>query len=908
MKKEYMCIRGGGFWALAGAIAVSLPAAFTPAVTAQCNPGNPDPSPICDGQLGILGNFEQLCNDILNTSDDILENPGDTNDGWTGMAFPFFTNGAMVDAVTFTLNTNRAGGDIWILGNDATVTDPPTCGQPDINNVLAVACCALDGLVTFPPPAMPAPVTGTVSFTPFATSAAEPTWVVFVGRTGLAGVGGHDIDGDGTSDVFFFNGSTGTSHQPARDCSEDVNGDCTTPSAPGQAFANLAGTGIVPLPDGAPPWTDLDTIVLGGQAVGTPYCVNLTLLGLGDDNTNCINNAPATVVCCLDTKPTGECIAEVPWKCGQQGGVNGPPSSICFFNPFGECSCGPQSGNCTDPLGNGTKGCELVICCGVVCGIDPPCCSFEWDANCAFFAADFTACILCQDAANCQIANAVGNGGFISQSSDVNADPPTAHADNFVPEVGGLITETCWWGFYANAAGDDCSGAFVGPDAFTVTYYLNDPVGGNPGIPGAVHAVRVITAANLDKQPTARLLGGAGFAETIFNATHAAVPVNAGQCYWMEVTNNTSGEADCLWFWQTAPFSDGYSADGPAPYDPLDIELFDMAMCVGIALAPLNDEADPPNRIPTDCITAPNVACDAAVNSCGETSVTGGCSTPECCGRICTVDPNCCDIAWDQDCVALAATSCVALPCAGIDLSCATVTEPELCGADVNGGCNIGAGIGNFTVVTSGDIVAGKAYADGGTRDTDWYWLDLNALVALDVNGDGLLRVCVNVVSELPIVSFFIQDELQDCMTFTFPGGTAYAQTCAPAFGNDSLELAIDIYYVFAGTGTPGGGALFDGFPCGAPAGFGDNYMMSFDVLDNDGTVCPGADAVTCITACPWDCQPGAPSGAVDVPDLLALLAVWNIPGASPCDFTGDDIVNVPDLLKLLANWGPCPL
>ena len=84
--------------------------------------------------------------------------------------------------------------------------------------------------------------------------------------------------------------------------------------------------------------------------------------------------------------------------------------------------------------------------------------------------------------------------------------------------------------------------------------------------------------------------------------------------------------------------------------------------------------------------------------------------------------------------------------------------------------------------------------------------------------------------------------------------------------------------------------------------------MMSIDVLDNDGTECPGDDAVSCVTACPWDCQPGAPSGAVDVPDLLALLAVWNIPGASPFDFTGDDIVNVPDLLKLLANSGPCPL
>ncbi len=59
------------------------------------------------------------------------------------------------------------------------------------------------------------------------------------------------------------------------------------------------------------------------------------------------------------------------------------------------------------------------------------------------------------------------------------------------------------------------------------------------------------------------------------------------------------------------------------------------------------------------------------------------------------------------------------------------------------------------------------------------------------------------------------------------------------------------------------------------------------------------------VAACPWDCS-AAPSGAVDVPDLLALLALWGQGVGSPCDFTGGGIA-VPDLLELLANWGPCP-
>ncbi len=54
---------------------------------------------------------------------------------------------------------------------------------------------------------------------------------------------------------------------------------------------------------------------------------------------------------------------------------------------------------------------------------------------------------------------------------------------------------------------------------------------------------------------------------------------------------------------------------------------------------------------------------------------------------------------------------------------------------------------------------------------------------------------------------------------------------------------------------------------------------------------------------CPWDCQ-AIPNGAVDVLDLLALLATWGAPG--PCDFDGNDPVAEPDLLQLLAHWGPC--
>ncbi len=80
-----------------------------------------------------------------------------------------------------------------------------------------------------------------------------------------------------------------------------------------------------------------------------------------------------------------------------------------------------------------------------------------------------------------------------------------------------------------------------------------------------------------------------------------------------------------------------------------------------------------------------------------------------------------------------------------------------------------------------------------------------------------------------------------------------------------------------------------------------------------DGEVPPelNIDFAWCLTTiqCPWDCQAAPLSGAVDVPDLLALLAAWGgpqMPGTT-CDLDGSGVIAVPDLLQLLGNWGACP-
>jgi len=47
-------------------------------------------------------------------------------------------------------------------------------------------------------------------------------------------------------------------------------------------------------------------------------------------------------------------------------------------------------------------------------------------------------------------------------------------------------------------------------------------------------------------------------------------------------------------------------------------------------------------------------------------------------------------------------------------------------------------------------------------------------------------------------------------------------------------------------------------------------------------------------------------SGAVDVPDVLEILAAWGQSGV-PADVNGDTVVDVLDFLEVLSAWGPCP-
>lgn len=193
-------------------------------------------------------------------------------------------------------------------------------------------------------------------------------------------------------------------------------------------------------------------------------------------------------------------------------------------------------------------------------------------------------------------------------------------ADDFTPNMSGSITDICFWGTYFDGAGD-CSS--TGPDAFVVKYYADN--GSN--LPGALLATFSQSGATLTvspKFPTGNLIAGL-VPEYEYSASHAAVPVSAGTCYWIEITNLNS--ASCSWFWG---IDDGTTGNGrlvqdgtpPNGYDAADAENGpDLAFCLNLALG--DDSAcAPPPPDNDDCAMAQLIACNSSVSADNSSATT----------------------------------------------------------------------------------------------------------------------------------------------------------------------------------------------------------------------------------------------------------------------------------------------
>ena len=149
----------------------------------------------------------------------------------------------------------------------------------------------------------------------------------------------------------------------------------------------------------------------------------------------------------------------------------------------------------------------------------------------------------------------------------------------------------------------------------------------------------------------------------------------------------------------------------------------------------------------------------AGTGGCGDCNVPDpdflpGCSDPVCEAIVCSVDPFCCDVTWDQICAdeAIDLCDCSGVCDAGLDCPPGSTEEGEDCGADTNGGCN-----SDPPAFTAGDCTTfcGTAWADGLSRDTDWYLINHDGGVlsaTLTSEFPGACYIIGGIAACLPVV------------------------------------------------------------------------------------------------------------------------------------------------------------
>jgi len=178
----------------------------------------------------------------------------------------------------------------------------------------------------------------------------------------------------------------------------------------------------------------------------------------------------------------------------------------------------------------------------------------------------------CEGASECQLPDQSGHGagGTVGATSDANPNAGFVVADNFVASSTGTITSVCWWGFYFDFNLTADCGLGTGDD-FTITYYNDDA-----GSPGSTLAGPFLVPPLKSESGNTISTGAGPIVEYVFEATHPGVSVNAGQCYWISIVNNTTG--NCFWLWNSAPPGDAlsYQDEGSG----FDSEDFDLAFCL----------------------------------------------------------------------------------------------------------------------------------------------------------------------------------------------------------------------------------------------------------------------------------------------------------------------------------------
>lgn len=216
-----------------------------------------------------------------------------------------------------------------------------------------------------------------------------------------------------------------------------------------------------------------------------------------------------------------------------------------------------------------------------------------------------------QPAGNCQ-----ANDQTVGHTSD---GVDYLVAENFRPMSSGSITNLCWHGGYfdftAGPDGSECPSLVqISQNRFRVRYFSD-----NGGVPGALiaefrQANGTLVVGNV--QTLQQIAGRVG--EWEFVGQHAAVNVQAGQCYWIEISNNTAERCSqpdppvgcsttCSWLWEGGVSASKWlMQDNVTGYDVGDALPENAQFCMNV---PLQDAAacQPPPPANDNCANAQTI-------------------------------------------------------------------------------------------------------------------------------------------------------------------------------------------------------------------------------------------------------------------------------------------------------------
>jgi len=469
--------------------------------------------------------------------------------------------------------------------------------------------------------------------------------------------------------------------------------------------------------------------------------------------------------------------------------------------PTGSGTCGdPAAGSCTQPHSN--PACSDGPCCELVCSLDPTCCSQAWDSICVALAVNY--CV-----GSCEPTCAAGS---IQETESCGQDRNNPCYGTPSPDLvqDTLVCGTWACGQIAVEAGGPT--AFRDIDSWKLTLVDADGdglVGVRLSLGSSFRGFAALVPAPCGPIADALVSVGSDFCVD-FASARACVPPGE---YRVVVASGTF----------------------PTP---------------GTAVLACGTFGSTRYRVRVDCgDEGCGPACHAGAGSCFSPRKSPGCDDPACCGEICAVDPECCEVQWDASCVTLAAERCVQPP-ANDECDGALPVEP-----------------GTVTTSILGATASSPPFPPGCASG--------------DVGADVWLRVVATRTGTCTVTTCGAFSSVDSVLAaYAACGGKPLAcndnaAQCIPKFASRISFAATcgETYLLRVG---------------GAGGAVGET-VLSISFGDGPGCGCTGdLDG----------------DGTVSASDLATLLSAWGGPGA---DLDGDGSTGASDLTLLLSAWGACP-